>query len=106
ARSLGIELDHPQRLQAGLRFVLEEAESAGNTFLPLAELWLRVGRMLGVGEPDPLESALRTLVAGSEVVVEGERVYRGELWEMERRLAADLAKRARATSAELFAQPI
>jgi exodeoxyribonuclease V alpha subunit len=25
ARSLGIELDHPQRLQAGLRFVLEEA---------------------------------------------------------------------------------
>ena len=35
ARSLGVELDDPQRLQAGLRFVLEEAESDGNTFLPL-----------------------------------------------------------------------
>src|SRR5712692_8309037 len=88
ARSLGIELDHPQRLQAGLRFVLEEAESDGNTFVPLAELWHRAGRLLGVGELDPLESALRALVASAEVLVEGERVYRAELWEMERRLAA------------------
>ena len=44
ARSLGVELDDPQRLQAGLRFVLDEAESDGNTFLPLAELWQRAGR--------------------------------------------------------------
>src|SRR5205085_7552126 len=43
ARSLGVELDDPQRLQAGLRFVLEEAESQGNTFVPLAELWQRAG---------------------------------------------------------------
>ena len=106
ARSLGIELDHPQRLQAGLRFVLEEAESDGNTFVPLAELWQRAGRLLGVGELDPLESALRALVASAEVLVEGERVYRAELWEMERRLAADLAKRALAKPVELFAQPI
>jgi hypothetical protein len=35
ARSLDVELDNPQRLQAGLRFVLEEAESDGNTFLLL-----------------------------------------------------------------------
>jgi exodeoxyribonuclease V alpha subunit len=106
ARSLGIELDHPQRLRAGLRFVLEEAESDGNTFVPLAELWQRAGRLLGVGELDPLESALRALVASAEVLVEGERVYRAELWEMERRLAADLAKRALAKPVELFGQPI
>jgi len=106
ARSLGVELEHPQRLQAGLRFVLEEAESDGNTFVPLAELWQRAGRLLGVGELDPLESALRALVASAEVLVEGERVYRAELWEMERRLAADLAKRALAKPVELFAQPI
>ena len=106
ARSLGIELDHPQRLQAGLRFVLEEAEADGNTFVPLAELWQRAGRILGVADPDPLESALRALVADAEIVVEGERVYRADLWEMERRLAADLAKRALAEPVELFAQPI
>lgn len=106
ARSLGIELDDPQRLQAGLRFVLEEAESQGNTFVPLAELWQRAGRMLGVGDLDQLESAVRALAAGAEVVVEGDRVYRLELWEIERRLAVDLAKRAGARPWELFAQPI
>ena len=47
ARSLGIELDDPQRLRAGLRFALEEAESDGNTFLPLGELWPRAGKLLG-----------------------------------------------------------
>ena len=94
ARSLGVELDDPQRLQAGLRFVLEEAESDGNTFLPLAELWQRAGRLLGVGELDPLESAVRALVAAAEIVVEGERVYRVELWEMERRVAAIVGERA------------
>jgi exodeoxyribonuclease V alpha subunit len=106
ARSLGIELDDPQRLRAGLRFVLEESESQGNTFVPLAELWQRAGRLLGVGDLDPLESAVRALAADGEVVVEGDRVYRAELWEVERRLAADLAKRAGARPAELFAQPL
>src|SRR6266699_666692 len=102
ARSLGVELDDPQRLQAGLRFVLEEAESDGNTFLPLTELWQRAGRMLGVGEFDPLESAVRALAAAGEVVVEGERVYRVELWERECRLAAIVGERAGAGSVELF----
>jgi exodeoxyribonuclease V alpha subunit len=106
ARSLGIEPDHPQRLQAGLRFVLEQAESDGNTFVPLSELWQRAGRLLGVADPDPLESALRALTVGGDVCIEGRRVYRTELWEMERRLAADLARRALAAPSELFPQPI
>ena len=86
--------------------MLEESESGGDTFVPLAELWQRAGRMLGVGDLEPLESALRTLVSDGEVVVEADRVYRSELWEMEGRLADDLAKRALAAPAELFAQPI
>ncbi len=106
ARSLGIELDDPQRLRAGLQFVLEQAESEGNTFVPSAELWQRAGRILGIDDPDPLESSVRALIADGVVVVEGDRVYRAELWEIERRLAADLANRAAARPAELFAQPI
>ena len=106
ARSLGIELDDPQRLRAGLRFVLEEAESEGNTFVPLGELWQRAGRMLGVGDVDSLESGVRALAADGDVVVESDRLYRTELWEIECRLAADLARRAHARPAELFAQPI
>jgi exodeoxyribonuclease V alpha subunit len=106
ARSLGLELDDPRRLQAGLRFVLEEAESEGNTFVPRAELWQRAVRILGVRDLDPLDAALRALVRGDEVVLEEERVYRVELWEMERRLAVELAERALTRPVELFAQPI
>lgn len=95
ARSLGIELDDPQRLRAGLRFALEEAEADGNTFLPLAELWPRAGTLLEISEIEPLESAVRALVAEAEAVVEGNRIYRTELWETERRLARLVAERVR-----------
>jgi exodeoxyribonuclease V alpha subunit len=105
ARSLGVELDDPQRLQAGLRFVLEDAEADGNTFLPLTELWERAARVLGVGELDPLESAVRALVSADEVVVEGERIYGFRLWELERRVAAIVGERAGAAPVELFADP-
>jgi exodeoxyribonuclease V alpha subunit len=106
ARSLGVELDDAQRLRAGLHFVLQEAESDGNTFLPVRELWQRAARILEVGDIDPLESALRSLVVDGELVLEDDRVYREELWVMECRLAEELAKRARAERNELFAQPI
>ena len=105
ARSLGVELDDPQRLRAGLQFVLEEAESEGNTFLPLTELWRRAGKLLGVGELAPLESALRALVLDAEVVVEGDRVYRVALWELECRLAELVGERVSAEAVELFEQP-
>ncbi|MGH2998093.1 MAG: helix-hairpin-helix domain-containing protein, partial [Gaiellaceae bacterium] len=94
ARSLGVELDHPQRLRAGLRFALEEAEADGNTFLPLDELWPRAGKLLEIADVEPLESAVRALVAEAEAVVEGDRIYRTELWEMERRLAKLISERA------------
>ena len=43
ARSLGIELDAPQRLRAGLLFVLEEAESDGNVYPPARRALARRG---------------------------------------------------------------
>jgi exodeoxyribonuclease V alpha subunit len=105
ARSLGIELDDPSRLRAGLRFVLEEAEAEGNTFLLLEELWRAAARLLEVADADSLESALRALVLEAELVLEDDRVYRTELWEMECRLGEELRKRARGARAELFEEP-
>src|SRR5436305_3176350 len=102
ARSLGVELDDPQRLRAGVRFALEESEADGNTFLPVAELWQRAGKLLEVDDVEPLESAVRALAIEAEVVVERDRIYRTELWEMERRLAAAPAERAQAAAVELF----
>jgi exodeoxyribonuclease V alpha subunit len=104
ARSLGVELDHPQRLRAGVRFTLEQAEADGNTFLPLGELWHRAGRTLEVGDIEPLESAVRALVAEAETVVESDRIYRTEVWQMERRLAKVIAARAQ-PGGELFDAP-
>jgi exodeoxyribonuclease V alpha subunit len=48
---------------------------------------------------------VRALAAAAEVVVESERVYRVELWEMECRLAAIVGERAGAGPVELFGEP-
>ena len=90
ARSVGIELDDPQRLRAGLLFALEQAESDGHTFLPVDELWAAAAKLLEVGEIEQLESAVRALVLAAEVVLDGDRAYVSELYEMECRLALAL----------------
>jgi exodeoxyribonuclease V alpha subunit len=102
ARSLGIELDAPQRLRAGLLFALGEAAGDGNVFLTLPELWRAATRILEVEELDPLESSLARLTREGEIVVERDRAYLAGLWEAETRLAAALAERAAADDAELF----
>jgi exodeoxyribonuclease V alpha subunit len=105
ARSLGVELDAPQRLRAGLLFVLAAEAAEGSVFLPLDELWRASARLLEVHDHEPLETALRALVRDGDAVLEGERAYLAELHEMESRLAAALAARAAAAPAELFEQP-
>jgi exodeoxyribonuclease V alpha subunit len=105
ARSIGVELDDPQRLRAGLLFVLEQAESDGHAFLPLGELWQASAKLLEVGEVEQLDSAVRALVLRAEVVLDGEHAYLSELHEMECRLALALGGRARSTPVELFAAP-
>ena len=105
ARSLGIELDAPQRLRAGVLFVLTEAAGNGNVFLPLPELWSAAARLLEVHDADPLEAALVRLASEEEIVVERERAYLTELWEAETHLAAALAERAAAPDDELFDPP-
>ena len=88
ARSVGIELDDPQRLRAGLLFALEQAEADGHTFLPVDELWAAAAKLLEVGEIEQLESAVRALVLAAEVVLDGDRAYVSELYEMECRLGS------------------
>ena len=105
ARSLGIELDAPQRLRAGLLFALAETSADGNVFLPLGELWPTAARLLEVHDPEPLESALRRLVGEDEIVLEGDNAYLVELWETECRLAGALSARTGPAAAELFEPP-
>lgn len=104
ARSLGIEPDAPQRLRAGLLYVLAEAAADGNVYLELDELWAAAGRLLEVHDPDPLESALGRLEREGEVVLDEGRAYLALLHGLECRLAADLARRG-AGQGELFEPP-
>jgi exodeoxyribonuclease V alpha subunit len=105
ARSLGVEADAPQRLRAGLLFVLDEAASDGNVFLPLDELWRDAARLLEVHELGPLEAALDRLAREDEAVVESDRAYRIELHESECRLAEALAARSGRAVEALFEEP-
>jgi exodeoxyribonuclease V alpha subunit len=105
ARSVGIEADAPQRLYAGLLFVLDEAAADGNVFLPLEELWRAAARLLEVHDVEPLEAAVGRLAREGEVVVEADRAYRADLWEAECRLASALAVRAAAAPQPLFEEP-
>ena len=47
ARSVDVPADSPARARAGVLHVLSEAERAGSTCLPVAELALRAGELLG-----------------------------------------------------------
>jgi len=57
ASQAGIERDHPARLRAALRHILEEAASAGHTILPQGELIERAAQAIGQA-PGALEDAL------------------------------------------------
>ena len=85
--------------------MLEQAESDGHTFLPLDELWQAAAKLLEVGEVEQLDSAVRALVLAAEVVLDGNRAYLSELYEMECRLGRALGERAAAKPVELFAAP-
>jgi exodeoxyribonuclease V alpha subunit len=105
ARSMGVEPDDARRLQAGIRFALEEAEADGNTYLTEQELYAQASALLGAGDPELLEAALHARVRLGELVLDVDRVYTPELLEMEERLAAALAARHGAAETELFAGP-
>ncbi|HEX4730178.1 MAG TPA: AAA family ATPase [Solirubrobacterales bacterium] len=83
-----------KRAQAAAVFALREAEQAGNSFLPMAELADRTAKLIGL-VPDPaVLAAARGLVDD-----EGEgRVYRELTLESERAVAATLARRLAAPS--------
>lgn len=52
ARSLGIEINSPFRIQSGVRYIINEFCSLGNTFMPLDKLLKEGKDVLGVQEGD------------------------------------------------------
>lgn len=83
ARKLGIDLESPERLVSGLRYALGQAvEREGHVWVPGEELVRVAAEALSV-EETLVESALRNLPAGGEVVIDEDRVYLSGLYRAE-----------------------
>src|SRR6266545_3533346 len=69
AQQLGIPPDSPQRVKAGLQFVLSQASEDGHCYLPQAELLTRAAALLGV-DAGLAQRCLAELIAEQGVVQE------------------------------------
>jgi len=70
ARAIGIAHDAPERVAAGVAYVLSEAADEGNVYLPTAELTRQAGEMLGVAE-GLVTQGIASLAEEAQVRVEG-----------------------------------
>ena len=69
ARALGIATDAPERVAAGVAYVLSQAADEGNVYLPAAELTVRACEMLEVA-PALVGSGIQALREAEQVWVE------------------------------------
>ena len=92
AQALGVPLDHPGRLDAGVMHALALAEDDGHCYLPRAELEDRARRLLGTDADDRIDGLA---LAGRVEVDEDGRVAEARLAAIERRLAARARELAR-----------
>ena len=69
AREIGIAHDAPERVAAGVAYVLSEAADEGHVYLPSTELVQRAGEMLGV-TPELVKEGIATLAEDEQVRVE------------------------------------
>ena len=107
ARSVDVPADSPARTRAGVLHVLSEAERAGSTCLPVAELAARAGELLGVA---PDAARLNEMADADELVLEiGDEesvwAYRPEIARLERDLAEIVRELAAAPSTLKAAEP-
>jgi exodeoxyribonuclease V alpha subunit len=92
AQALGVPLDHPGRLDAGVLHALALAEDDGHCHLPRAELAERARRLLGAEADDRIDGLAAT---GKLEVDDAGRVADARLAAIERRLAARARELAR-----------
>jgi exodeoxyribonuclease V alpha subunit len=100
ASSLGIERDHPERVQAGLLHVLGELSESGHVRVVREQLEEQACALLGV-EREHAHAGVAALWAAERVVVEGEAVYLARLHAAEQSVARTLADLLAAPAAEL-----
>lgn len=89
ARAQGLPLDDPGRVRAALVYVLDQESEQGHCFLGRDALRTAV-QALGV-PVDGLDEAVDSAEGAGHVVIEGERVYRAELFACEAQIAREVS---------------
>ncbi len=93
ARNLGVGTDAPERVEAGLRYVLNQASDEGHVFLPREELLRAAQKELDL-DPALLAGGVERLAAQEGAVLDGERVYLPPLYHAEAGIAVSLRRLA------------
>ncbi|HMV84671.1 MAG TPA: ATP-dependent RecD-like DNA helicase [Blastocatellia bacterium] len=109
ARNLGMPVDAPERLQAGLRFVLLEAGEEGHCYLPQSELVKRAAKALDVEEEARLTAATAMMLDEGWLKMESGAaehcIYLPSFWQAERsivrRMKSLLARNVQVGSARV-----
>ncbi|HOL19940.1 MAG TPA: ATP-dependent RecD-like DNA helicase [Candidatus Hydrogenedens sp.] len=74
AKQLGIAPDHPSRIEAGIRYTLQEAESDGHVFLREDEVVKSASELLQL-EESQIINVLHDMQASNKVYIEEQSVY-------------------------------
>lgn len=121
ARNMGIRLDDTKRLQAGILYLLGEAENAGHTFLLLEQIYelsaeilfeldARKGEALEITQRKKVIEAATELAKDRKLVAEdddqtGQRIYARWMWVQEVRLAENIRELLQNPRGSLFPAP-
>lgn len=93
ARHLGMEIDAPERVAAGVKYVLQQAADEGHVFLPKSELLKKASLLLEV-EQGLVDEVLPALQEKGDIVIDGEekdkKVYLSAFYVSEKSVARKL----------------
>lgn len=93
AEQLGVARNAPQRIEAGLLYLLDRAGDSGHVFMRVENLVQDAGELLGIEEgAEVFEAALSKLASRDQIVREEDAVFPRRLWEAEAE-SAKLLKR-------------
>ncbi len=93
AIKLGLRMDSPERLQAGISYTLEKAADDGHSHLPGTVLSERARALLGVDEGVDLTPSVNTLLQEGFLVQHGEGLFLPHLHRAEEFIAQFVAAR-------------
>ncbi len=103
ATQMGISADNPMRIEAGIDYVLYDAENTdGHCYLPLPLLIANAARLLQISE-DAVKLHIDGLIERRSIRKDtddnGETIiYRAFMWNLERAVAAEIARMVNASS--------